>query len=205
MKAAFSWRLQFCFVCVGAGCHNRRQARARLTLSVLWFLVSTRQQEQNKSNRERGRKRVREQQTNEQIFYICFAAKAEAKNKSKSIAKYLIWHSRGKLQRVVVWKRRGVGGLALCTAAAALGAGIPCWIRSSTSASTNMYLGLSENCICMSIALVYLALLFLTLPKHTRSQADRQTENECSWIWMCGWFDSSDIMEIFSRVRHSAY
>lgn len=39
------------------------------------------------------------QQTNEQIFYICFAAKAEAKNKSKSksIAKYLIWHSRGEV------------------------------------------------------------------------------------------------------------
>lgn len=132
------------------------------------------------------------QQTNEQIFYICFAAKAVAKNKSKSksIAKYLIWHGR----------RRGGGRVGeerafRTAAAAALGAGIPCWIHSSASASAlrvymyvymytpmYMYLGLSENCICMSIALVYLALLFLTLPKHTRSQADGETDfwNECS-------------------------
>lgn len=126
---------------------------------------------------------------------ILYLFRNQRQPKNKSIAKYLIWHCVGKC-----CKEREPHSDSHSVQVMRLGAGIPCRI----CAERRLVLGLYENCICMSIAFVYLALLFLTLPQGI-SNTDRDNVSAWRGPKMCGWFDSSDIMEIFSQAMERTW
>jgi len=62
----------------------------------------------------------------------------------------------------------------------------------------------------MSIALFYLALLFLTLPRNTRGFNEIQMDMDeyrriYSWVRICGWFDDCDTVMWMFKASHVMY